>query len=93
MDDEEQCENQSEEKERSVSLREMAAAQVDTTPGRRHTGSDGQMISGGAGSGRTDGDAVSEEAEAPEKTAKMKPQPSGEQMGGSSGSESTTGGR
>lgn len=93
MDDEEQCENQSEEMDGSSILREMAAAQVDSTPGGRLTGSGGQMISGGAGSVRTDGDAVSEEAEAPEKTAKLKPQPSGEQMGSSSGSESTTGSR
>lgn len=92
------CVNQSEEKESGVSLREMAAAQVKANPerrrleGERQSAPDGQMISGGgAVSGPTDGGgAASVEAE---KTAKMKPQPSGEQMEGSSGSETTTGGR
>lgn len=91
------CLNQSEEKESGVSLREMAAAQVKANPERRRleeerqSAPDGQMISGGgAVSGPTDGGAASVEAE---KTAKMKPQPSGEQMEGSSGSETTTGGR
>lgn len=93
------CVNQSEEKESTVSLREMAAAQVNANPekrrveGERQTSPDRQMIPGGAVSGRTDGGIASVEAETPEKTAKMKPQPSGEQMEGSSGSETTTKGR
>ncbi|XP_070775677.1 KN motif and ankyrin repeat domain-containing protein 4-like [Enoplosus armatus] len=93
------CVSQSEQKESSASPREMAAAQVDADPerrrmeGERQMSPDRQMISGGAGSARTDGDIASVEAEAPEKTAKMKPQPPGEQMEGNSGSETTTGGR
>ncbi|XP_076600394.1 KN motif and ankyrin repeat domain-containing protein 4-like [Chaetodon auriga] len=93
------CVNRSEQKESSISPGEMAAAQVDADPekrlieGGRQTSPDRQMISGGAGSGRTDGGVASVEAEAPEKTAKTKPQPPGEQMEGSSGSETTTGGR
>ncbi|XP_049889317.1 KN motif and ankyrin repeat domain-containing protein 2-like [Epinephelus moara] len=88
--------DQSEQKESSISPTEMAAAQVDADPktrrmeGARQTSPDGQMISGGAGSGWTDGGVASVEAE---KTAKTKPQPPAEQMEGSSGSESTTGGR
>lgn len=88
--------NRSEQKEGSISPTEMAAAQVDADPekrrveGVRQTSPDGQMISGGAGSGRTDGGVASVEAE---KTAKTKPQPPAEQMEGNSGSESTTGGR
>nr|XP_046265344.1 KN motif and ankyrin repeat domain-containing protein 4-like [Scatophagus argus] len=90
--------NQSEQKESSISPREMAAAQVDADPekgwreGERQTSSDRKMISGGTGSGRTDGSA-SVEAEAPAKMAKTTPQPSGEQTEGSSGSETTPGGR
>lgn len=83
--------NQSKQKESSVSLREMAAAQVDANPERRRMegqmSPDRQMISGGVGLGRTDGGIASVKAEAPEKTAKMKPQLSGEQMEGSSSSE------
>ncbi|KAM6920709.1 KN motif and ankyrin repeat domain-containing protein 4-like [Lycodopsis pacificus] len=84
------------QKESSISPREMAAVQVDGVPGKRRmegmtqTSPDGQMISGGGGSGRTDGSVVSVEAE---KTAKTKPQPQGEQMEGNCGSETTTGGR
>lgn len=91
--------NQSEESESSVSPGVMAAAQVDANPekrweeGEKQTSPDGQMISGGAGSERTDGGAASEGAEAPENTAKMKSQASGEQMEDSSDSESTTRGR
>lgn len=90
------CVNQSEESESSVSRGVMAAAQVDANPkkrweeGEKQLSPDGQMISGGAGSERTDGSAVSEGAE---NTAKMKSQASGEQMQDSSGSESTTRGR
>ncbi|XP_042352899.1 KN motif and ankyrin repeat domain-containing protein 4-like [Plectropomus leopardus] len=90
------CVSQSEQKESSISPMEMAAAQVDADPdkrrmeGARQTGPDGQMISGGAGSGWTDGGVASVEAE---KTAKTKPQPLAEQMVGNSGSESTTRGR
>ncbi|XP_035525863.1 KN motif and ankyrin repeat domain-containing protein 4-like [Morone saxatilis] len=87
------CVNQSEQKESSISPREMAAAQVDADPEKRQTSPDRQMISGGAGSGRTDGGVASVEAEALEKTAKMKLQPPGEQMEGNSGLETTTGGR
>lgn len=93
------CVNQSKQKESSVSPREMAAAQVGANPEKRRmeedrqTSPDRQMISGGAGSGRTDGGVASVEVEAAEKTAKMKPQPSGEQMEGSSGSEAANRGR
>lgn len=91
------CVNQSKQKESSVSLREMAAAQVDANPERRRMegqrSPDRQMISGGAGSGRTDGGVASVKAEALEITAKMKPQLSGEQMEGSSDSESMNRGR
>lgn len=91
------CVNQSEQKESSISPREMAAAQVDVDSEKRRmekqTSPDGQMTLGGAGSGQTDGGVASVEAEAPEKTAKMKPQPPGEQMEGSSSSETTTGAR
>lgn len=51
------------------------------------------MISGGEGSGQADGGVVSGEAETQEETAKMKPPPPGEQMEGSPGSETSTGGR
>ncbi|XP_068604850.1 KN motif and ankyrin repeat domain-containing protein 4-like [Brachionichthys hirsutus] len=70
----------------SIHPREVADAQVGADPEARLTG--GETIPGGAGSGRTDGDA-----ESPEKTGEMKPQPSGEQMEDSCGSETTTGGR
>ncbi|XP_035491040.2 KN motif and ankyrin repeat domain-containing protein 4-like [Scophthalmus maximus] len=88
-----------EQKEGGTSPQEMAAAQVDADPekrrveGERQTSPDTQMISGGAGSGRTDGGVVSVEAEAPEKMAKTKPKPPGEQMERYSGSETTPGGR
>nr|XP_040027039.1 KN motif and ankyrin repeat domain-containing protein 4-like isoform X2 [Gasterosteus aculeatus aculeatus] len=84
------------QKESSINLREMAAVQVDGVPGERRmegmtrTNPGGQMISGGAEPGRTDGSAVSPEAE---KTAKTKPQPPGEQMERRSGSGITTRGR
>ncbi|XP_040027037.2 KN motif and ankyrin repeat domain-containing protein 2 isoform X1 [Gasterosteus aculeatus] len=84
------------QKESSINPREMAAVQVDGVPGERRmegmtrTNPGGQMISGGAEPGRTDGSAVSPEAE---KTAKTKPQPPGEQMERRSGSGITTGGR
>ncbi|XP_074506684.1 KN motif and ankyrin repeat domain-containing protein 4-like [Sebastes fasciatus] len=89
--------NQSGQKESSIIPREMAAVQEDEEPpeekrrmeGVKQTSPDGQMISGGAGSERTDGGGPSAEAE---KAAKTKPQPPGEQMEGNSGSESTTGG-
>ncbi|TMS10103.1 KN motif and ankyrin repeat domain-containing protein 4 [Larimichthys crocea] len=91
------CVNQSEQKESSISPREMAAAQVDVDSEKRwmekQTSPDGQMTLGGAGSGQTDGGVASVEAKAPEKMAKMKPQPPGEQMEGSSSSETTTGAR
>lgn len=86
---------QSEEKESSVSPRDVAAAQVKANPERRRseegreTGPHGQ-ISGGAVSGPTDGAAASAEAE---RTAKMKRQPGREQTEGSSGSSIATGGR
>ncbi|XP_040910270.1 KN motif and ankyrin repeat domain-containing protein 4-like [Toxotes jaculatrix] len=89
----------SEQKERSTSPREMAAAQVDADPerrrmeGERQMSPDRQMISGGTGSGWTDGGVATVEAEAPEKTAKTKPKPPGEQMERYPGSERTTGGR
>ncbi|XP_044076805.1 KN motif and ankyrin repeat domain-containing protein 4-like [Siniperca chuatsi] len=96
---EQDCVDQSKQKESSISPREVAAAQVDADPetrrmeGEKQTSPDRQMISGGAGSVRTDGGVASVEAEAAEKTAKTKPQPLGEQMEGDSGSETTTGGR
>lgn len=86
-----------EQKERSISPREMAAAQVDADPekrgieGERQMSPDRQMISGGTGSGWTDGGVAS--VQAPEKMAKEKLQPLGEQMEGNSGSETTTRGR
>lgn len=85
-----------EQTEASSSPLEMASAQVNADPERRgmekerQTCSDRQMIPAGAGSGRTDGGEVAVEAEVPEKTAKLKAQPPGEQMEGNSGSESTT---
>ncbi|XP_034411333.1 KN motif and ankyrin repeat domain-containing protein 4-like [Cyclopterus lumpus] len=90
------CGNESGQKESSISPREMAAVQVDGVPemrrmeGMTQTSPDGQIISGGAGSGRTDGNVVSVEAE---KMSKTKAQPPGEQMEGNSGSETTTGAR
>lgn len=90
------CAKQSEEKESSVSPRDVAAAQVKANPERRlvdegrETGPSEQMISGGAVSGPTDEAAASAEAE---RTAKMKRQPGREQMEGSSGSSMATGGR
>ncbi|XP_068455528.1 KN motif and ankyrin repeat domain-containing protein 4-like [Clinocottus analis] len=88
--------DESGQKESSISPREMAAVQVDGVPGKRRmegmtqTSPDGQMISGGAGLGRTDGSVVSVEAE---KMTETKAQPPGEKMEGNSGSETTTGGR
>ncbi|XP_059200422.1 KN motif and ankyrin repeat domain-containing protein 4-like [Centropristis striata] len=90
------CVNQRGQKESSSSPADMAAAQVDADPekrrteGARQTSPDGQMISGGAGARRTDGNEASVEAE---KKAKTKAQPPGEQMEGNVGSESTAGGR
>lgn len=84
--------NQSEQSDTSISPGNMAAAQVDSNlKGERQTSPDRQMISGGAGSGRTDGGRASAGAEATEKTAKMKAQAPGDQMEGSSGSGRTTG--
>lgn len=74
--------HQSVERQRSVSPRAMAAAQVDANGSREEAG--GQIGSGAAGPERTDGGAKPEEAEAPERTAKLKPHPSREQMEGSS---------
>ncbi|XP_029309463.1 KN motif and ankyrin repeat domain-containing protein 4-like [Cottoperca gobio] len=88
------CVNKSGQKEGRISPTEMAGLQVDTDPektrveGVRQTSPDRQMISGGAGSGRTDGGVASVEAE---KTAKTKTP--GEQMEGNSGSQSSAGGR
>ncbi|XP_032387123.1 KN motif and ankyrin repeat domain-containing protein 4 isoform X1 [Etheostoma spectabile] len=90
------CANQSGQKESSISPTEMAAVQMDADPEKRRmegvkqTSPDGQMISGGAGSGQTDGGIVCVEAE---KTAMTRPQPPGEQMEENSGLETTTGGR
>ncbi|CAB1412870.1 unnamed protein product [Pleuronectes platessa] len=87
------------QKESSTSPGDMAAAQVDADPemrrveGERHMSPDTQMISGGTGSGRTDGGVTSVEAEAPVKMPKTKPKPPGEQMERCSGSETTPGGR
>ncbi|XP_040000670.1 KN motif and ankyrin repeat domain-containing protein 4-like isoform X2 [Xiphias gladius] len=87
-----------EQKEGSTSPREMAAAQ-DSDPerrrmeGERQMSPDRQMISGGTGSGPTHGGQASVGPEAPEKMAKTKPKPPGEQMERYSGSETTTGGR
>lgn len=68
--------HQSEERKRSISPRAMAAAQVDANGSREEAG--GQI-----GPERADGGAKPEEAEAPERTAKLKPHPSREQMEGS----------
>ncbi len=91
--------NQSEQNESSIGPEEMAAAQVDADPemrrmeGERQTSPERQMISRGAGSGQADCGISSVEAEASEKTSKMKPQLPGEQTEGRSGSDTTTGGR
>lgn len=93
------CVKQSEQKEGSNVPLEMAAAQVEADrekkrmEGARKTSLDREMILDGSGSGRTDGGVASVEAEAPEKTAKMKPQAPREQMDGNCGSDATTGGR
>ncbi|XP_045907331.1 KN motif and ankyrin repeat domain-containing protein 4-like [Micropterus dolomieu] len=93
------CMGQSKQKGSRISPQEMAAAQVEADlekrriEGERQMSPDRQIISGRAGSVWTDGGVPSVEAEAPEKTAKMKPQAFGEQMEGNSGSETTTGGR
>lgn len=77
----------------------MAAAQVDSDPekrrveGERQTSPVKQTLLVGTGSGRTDGGAVSVEAEAPQKAGRMKPQPPGEQMEVYPGAETTTGSR
>lgn len=94
------CVNQSvhddlEQRESSSSPRDMAAAQVDADPEKRgmeeerQTGSDRQMMAGGAGSGPADRGGASVEADAPQKTAKSTAQAPAEQMERSS----TTGGR
>lgn len=83
--------HQSEERKHSGSPRAMAAAQVDANGSREEAG--GQMGSGAAAPERTDGGAKPEEAEAPERTAKMKPHPSREQMEGSSMSACPSRGR
>lgn len=91
--------SQEETKESNTSLREMAAAQVDADPRskgmerEKQISPDRQMILVGTGSAQTDGGRVSVEAEAPEKTDRMKPQPPGEQMEANPGSETTTEGR
>lgn len=96
MSDLQRCAKQSEEKESSVSLRDVATAQVKANPERRlseegrETGSSEQMISGGAVSGPTDEATASAEAE---RTAKMKRQREREQMEGSSGTSMATRGR
>ncbi|KAM3604565.1 uncharacterized protein V6R79_013184 [Siganus canaliculatus] len=90
-----------EHEESSINPSEKTSAQVDPDPdpdpdhreGEQQTSPDRQMISGGAGSGWTDGGVASVEAEAPEKTVKSKAQPPGEQMEGRSGSDTTAGGR
>ncbi|XP_074545707.1 KN motif and ankyrin repeat domain-containing protein 2-like [Halichoeres trimaculatus] len=97
--DVQRCVIQPEKKEDSFSPWEMAPVQVDThskdSQGteERQMSPDRQMISGGVGSGQTDGGVVSAEAETQEETAKSKPPPPREQMEGSPGSESSTGGR
>lgn len=87
------------QRERHINPGEMAAAQVDAEPEKRgmerdkHVSLDRQMMVGGEGSRQTDGGIASVEAEAPEKLAKMKSLPPGEQMERDSGSETTTKGR
>lgn len=66
------CVHQSEERKCGVSLGAMAAAQVDAIASWEEAG--GQMGSGAAGPERADGGAKAEEAEAPERTAKPKPE-------------------
>lgn len=79
--------------------REVASAQLDAGTEKRRTEEekqidpDRQMKLEGTGFGGTDGGDVSLVARATEKTSKMKTQPSGEQMEGNSGSETTTKGR
>lgn len=75
--------HQSEERESSVSPGAMAAAQVEAN--RSGEEAQGQIRPGGAGPQRTDG--------GPEKTAKLKPHPSREQMEGGSASGCPSRGR
>lgn len=88
-----------EQRNSSTVPREMAPAQLDADTEKRRTEEEKQIDPGrqmkleGTGFGGTDGGDVSLVARATEKTAKMKTQPSGEQMEGNSGSETTTKGR
>lgn len=70
---------QSEQRTSSVSPREIAAIQVDANGSPEEVG--GQIESGGVGpeQNRTDGGTKSEEAEAPERTSKLRAHPSREQ--------------
>ncbi|XP_063318776.1 KN motif and ankyrin repeat domain-containing protein 4-like isoform X1 [Pelmatolapia mariae] len=88
-----------EQRNSSTVPREVAPAQLDADTEKRRTEEEKQIDPGrqmkleGTGFGGTDGGDVSLVARATEKTAKMKTQPSGEQMEGNSGSETTTKGR
>ncbi|XP_039458445.1 KN motif and ankyrin repeat domain-containing protein 2-like [Oreochromis aureus] len=88
-----------EQRNSSTVPREVAPAQLDVDTEKRKTKEekqidpDRQMKLEGTGFRGTDGGDVSLVARATEKTAKMKTQPSGEQMEGNSGSETTTKGR
>ncbi|XP_039878308.1 KN motif and ankyrin repeat domain-containing protein 4-like isoform X2 [Simochromis diagramma] len=88
-----------EQRNSSTVPREVAPAQLDPDTEKRRTEEEKQIDPGrqmkleGTGFGGTDGGDVSLVARATEKTAKMKTQPSGEQMEGNSGSETTTKGR
>lgn len=83
-----------EQRDASSSPLEMAAAQVNAErrglKKERQINPYKQMISVGTGSRWTDGGEVAVGAEVPEKMAKLKAQPPGEQMEGNSGSESAT---
>lgn len=88
-----------EQRNSSTVPREVAPAQLDADTEKRRTEEEKQIDPGrqmkleGTGFGGTDGGDVSLVARATEKTAKMNTQPSGEQMEGNSGSETTTKGR
>lgn len=74
--------HQSEQRTSSISPRAMATTQVDANEGPEEVG--GQIGSGGVGpeQNRTDGGTKPEEAEAPERTAKLRAHPSREQSEG-----------
>ncbi|XP_077377815.1 KN motif and ankyrin repeat domain-containing protein 2-like isoform X2 [Festucalex cinctus] len=79
-----------EQEEKGIKPWEMAATQVEAEQEKTGTEERRQMISHGSRSGRTDGGAASAGADTPTEMSKMKSQPQGKQMEGSSGSKTTT---